>query len=109
MVDSFRMMMDDLSIKDLLLEYQKKALSEEGREATRPDAGPRVQCLRCMDVIQSMYRWNMVWCGCGDIAIDGGGAYTKMCQEPGARYQFVQEKGGDDDTKDGKPTQPKED
>jgi len=41
----------------------------------------KAQCRQCDDVIQSMYRWDYVTCGCGAIAVDGGLDYLKRTGE----------------------------
>lgn len=38
-----------------------------------------IQCESCGDTIYSRARHDMNWCNCGDIAIDGGRNYTKIC------------------------------
>lgn len=54
-------------------------------------SGPRIQCLECGDIIRSDHRHEMVWCSCKAVAIDGGGAYTRIL---GSKYTWVKE--GDD-------------
>jgi len=41
-------------------------------------AGKKVKCLKCMDVIQSMYRHDFVSCKCGAIFVDGGDSYLSL-------------------------------
>ena len=36
-----------------------------------------VACLICGDVIESETTHDMVWCSCGNIAVDGGKDYFK--------------------------------
>jgi len=38
----------------------------------------KIQCKKCGDIIQSMYRHDLVWCKCGTIFIDGGNDYTRI-------------------------------
>lgn len=40
--------------------------------------GPRIQCLKCLKVIQSKHRHDWVPCECGDIFVDGGSDYLRM-------------------------------
>ena len=40
--------------------------------------GKKIRCKLCGEVIQSKYRWNMVWCRCRALAIDGGSCYTRI-------------------------------
>lgn len=42
------------------------------------EPGPRVRCNHCGDVIQSQHRHDFVECGCGKIAVDGGGDYLRL-------------------------------
>jgi len=36
-----------------------------------------VICLKCKTEIESTGRWDFKWCKCGNVAVDGGKAYTK--------------------------------
>lgn len=45
----------------------------------RKTAGPKIKHLKCGDVIQSMHRHDFKWCKCGELAVDGGADYLKMC------------------------------
>ena len=54
-----------------------------------PDAGPKIKCLKCNDIIQSMYRHDFKWCSCKNIAVDGGGDYLKMSYKDGAQYEVL--------------------
>jgi len=56
-----------------------------------PNAGPKVVCFKCLDVIQSMFRHDFKWCSCKSIAVDGGGDYLKMSYKTGAQYEVLQE------------------
>ena len=40
--------------------------------------GPKIQCRKCLDVIQSEYRHDFKWCSCKSIYIDGGSDYTRI-------------------------------
>ncbi len=53
------------------------------------NSGPKVKCLSCFDIIQSMYRHDFKWCSCKGIAVDGGGDYLKMSSQPGAKYEVL--------------------
>lgn len=35
----------------------------------------RIQCLNCMETIESFYNHNFVTCKCGDCSVDGGPGY----------------------------------
>lgn len=54
-----------------------------------PGCGPKLKCLHCGDVIQSIYRHDFKWCSCHSVAIDGGDSYTKINYADNARYIFV--------------------
>jgi hypothetical protein len=41
-------------------------------------AGPKIQCLQCDDIIQSMHRHDLVWCKEKHIAVDGGSEYFRL-------------------------------
>lgn len=55
--------------------------------------GPRIQCLLCGDVIQSMHRHDFTGCSCEAVYIDGGSSYTRILGEPES-FVFVD---GDED------------
>jgi hypothetical protein len=38
-----------------------------------------IQCDKCGNIVYSRARHDMRSCNCGDIAIDGGFDYTKVC------------------------------
>lgn len=76
-------------LTDAEIEYLAKGIIMGGGP-DEPDPGVRVKCLHCGDVIQSMYRHDYKWCSCHSVAIDGGGAYTKMSYEKNAKYIFVE-------------------
>jgi hypothetical protein len=44
---------------------------------SEPNGGPRVQCRKCGDVIQSKHRHDFVRCKCGEIFVDGGSEYLR--------------------------------
>lgn len=46
-------------------------------------AGPRVECLRCGDVLQSQHTHDFVTCRCGAVSVDGGASYTKISGNAG--------------------------
>ena len=37
----------------------------------------KIQCKRCGDIIASAYRYDLVRCQCGSVAVDGGRDYLK--------------------------------
>jgi hypothetical protein len=37
----------------------------------------KIKCLKCGDVIQSMFRNDFRWCSCRNIFIDGGNDYLR--------------------------------
>ena len=39
--------------------------------------GAKIQCLKCMDIIQSMDRHDFKYCKCGNIFVDGGNDYLR--------------------------------
>lgn len=41
-------------------------------------SGIKIKCMKCEDIIQSMYRHDYKCCSCGAISIDGGSDYTKV-------------------------------
>ena len=61
--------------------------------------GPKIQCLNCGDIIQSMFRHDFKWCACKSIAVDGGGDYLKMTYTDGAQYLRLEEEDDAEDTK----------
>ena len=52
--------------------------------------GKKIRCKKCGGVIQSKYKWNMVWCKCRALAIDGGSCYTRILGNK-EDYEFIQE------------------
>lgn len=44
----------------------------------RKTAGPKVKCIKCGSVIQSMHRHDFKWCPCNTIAVDGGSDYLRL-------------------------------
>lgn len=42
------------------------------------------QCLNCNDIVYSRARHDMRGCTCGDIAVDGGFDYYKVCYKTNA-------------------------
>ena len=64
-----------------------------------PNAGPRVRCNKCNDIIQSMYRHDFKYCKCRSIAVDGGGDYLKMTYQPGANYTMIDQEEASDTSK----------
>lgn len=39
----------------------------------------RIQCKRCGDIIESVYRHDFKWCSCRSCAVDGGKDYLRRC------------------------------
>lgn len=37
----------------------------------------RCQCAKCLDIIESKYGHDFVWCKCGEIFTDGGLEYIR--------------------------------
>lgn len=37
----------------------------------------KAECLKCGDVIESKHRWDIVWCKCREIFVDGGHDYLR--------------------------------
>lgn len=37
----------------------------------------KAKCLKCGDVIESMYRHDFVTCSCGNLSVDGGTCYLR--------------------------------
>jgi len=37
----------------------------------------KAECTECGDVVESKHRHDMVWCSCGQMAVDGGLAYLR--------------------------------
>lgn len=56
-----------------------------------PGPGPKIQCIHCEGVVQSMHRHDFKSCPCGRIAIDGGGWYTKILFKEEGDYLSVEE------------------
>lgn len=47
----------------------------------------KIQCKRCGDIITSTYRYDLVRCQCGSVAVDGGADYLKrLTYAPAAEY-----------------------
>ncbi len=40
-----------------------------------------IRCRKCNDIIQSKNRHDMVWCKCGQVAVDGGSWYLKRSSQ----------------------------
>ena len=64
-----------------------------------PGAGPRVKCLHCGDVIQSMYRHDFKWCSCHSVAVDGGADYLHMNHSERSKYVILKDDENPDDHK----------
>lgn len=50
--------------------------------------GPRIRCLGCGDIVQSMYRHNFVTCSCEATSVDGGTDYTRILSD---LWEFVKD------------------
>lgn len=47
-----------------------------------------IRCERCNTIVESIRRWGVVTCACGDVAVDGGRAYLRrMTFRDGATYE----------------------
>lgn len=42
----------------------------------------RIQCLKCGDIIESMYTHDFVPCSCGACFVDGGHSYMRVGGNP---------------------------
>lgn len=40
--------------------------------------GLKYRCPNCKEVLQSMHQHDFVTCGCGEVSVDGGSAYTRL-------------------------------
>lgn len=49
-------------------------------------SGDKIQCKKCLDVIQSMHRHDFKWCKCGNIFVDGGSAYLRCGYKEGSDF-----------------------
>lgn len=49
----------------------------------------KVRCKKCGDIIESKYRYNMVWCKCKSIAVDGGHEYQRLTWAEGKMEDFI--------------------
>lgn len=49
-----------------------------------------IKCPTCGDIIYSRARHDFRWCGCGEVAIDGGFEYSKVCfkEKPPERVEI---------------------
>lgn len=50
-----------------------------------------VQCLKCLDIIESKDVNDFVRCSCGAVAVDGGQEYRRRVFKPGARFKELKE------------------
>jgi hypothetical protein len=57
-----------------------------------------VQCNNCGDVIESKSAHNMVWCDCGQVAVDGGLDEKRRAYGNGASWVELSKYEGDDET-----------
>tara|TARA_R110000744_G_scaffold44498_1_gene99231 strand:- start:74 stop:256 length:183 start_codon:yes stop_codon:yes gene_type:complete len=53
------------------------------------DAGKRVRCKSCDDIIQSLHVHDFRYCKCGSLAVDGGRFYLKISWTPGKEYEVL--------------------
>ena len=42
----------------------------------------KVQCLRCLDIIESVSVHDFKYCSCGKVAVDGGKCYLRRVGYP---------------------------
>ncbi len=54
--------------------------------------GDKYRCLKCGDVIQSMYTHDFKACKCGNIKVDGGASYGRYLWEGPGRWEDNAEK-----------------
>jgi len=59
--------------------------------SNKSTSGPKIKCLKCGDIIQSMSVHDFKWCKCHTIAVDGGGEYTRTLGYP-TDMEFVDDK-----------------
>lgn len=38
----------------------------------------RIRCIRCKDIIESLYRHDFKYCACGAVFVDGGEVYQRV-------------------------------
>jgi len=51
-----------------------------------------IQCKRCGDIICSEHRYDLKWCRCGSVAVDGGTDYLKRLKnDPAAGFAELSE------------------
>ena len=48
-----------------------------------------IKCKKCNDEIYSYHRHDFKWCKCGEVAVDGGDDYLKVCGDPG-NFEYVE-------------------
>ena len=58
-----------------------------------------VQCNRCGEIIESTHRHDFKWCGCGNVAVDGGLSYLRRAFKE-FDYTELSEYEGEDDVPD---------
>jgi len=52
----------------------------------------KIQCKCCGCIITSAHRYDLVWCPCGSVAVDGGTDYLKrITSGPAAEYVELSE------------------
>jgi hypothetical protein len=44
----------------------------------------RIQCLTCLDIIESRFGWESRWCKCKTVAVMGGREYSGRVGSPGS-------------------------
>lgn len=55
---------------------------------SKKGGGPKVKCLHCGDIIQSLYRHDFRWCSCKSIAVDGGNDYLHSTHTNKAHWTY---------------------
>jgi len=62
--------------------------------------GPKVKCLNCGEIIQSMHRHDFVPCSCWKnipdttgICVDGGADYCRIVFSINSSYEILEEEG----------------
>lgn len=73
----------------------------------------RAKCRLCNQVIESTHRHDMIYCSCGEIAIDGGPEYQRCVAKDWKNFIHVDDEGNEriesisHDPPELEPTQPR--
>jgi hypothetical protein len=52
----------------------------------------QIQCLKCLDVVESLHTHDFRWCSCKAVAVDGGRDYLRRVGEP-ENYKELSQRG----------------